>query len=74
MVSSRSYVQYLIDRLAIKLNERGFSLIPLEIYFRESRAKVLLGLGKGKKLYDKRQAVKEREMKRELARELGRRD
>ena len=54
----------------LKLNDKirieGFSLIPLKVYIKGSYAKVLLGLGKGKKLYDKREVMKERDMKREM--------
>jgi SsrA-binding protein len=58
-----------IDRLANKVEEKGYTLIPLEVYFREGRAKVKLGLCKGKAAYDKREAIKERDERRERARE-----
>jgi SsrA-binding protein len=57
-----------IHKLGIKLNERGFTLVPLEIYFREGRAKIELGLGKGKKLHDKRESVRDRDIKRDMER------
>jgi SsrA-binding protein len=57
-----------IDRLAGKMKERGYALIPLRLYFKRGRAKVELGLARGKKLYDKRASIKERESKRELDR------
>jgi SsrA-binding protein len=57
-----------IDRLAGKVQERGLTLVPLRIYFVRGRAKVELGLARGKKLYDKRAALKERETRRELER------
>lgn len=58
-----------IERLESKLNQRGLTLIPLRLYFNaRGRAKVELGLGRGKRQYDKRQAVKEREAKREAER------
>jgi SsrA-binding protein len=57
-----------IDRLAGKVKERGLTLVPLRIYFKHGRAKVELGLGRGKKLYDKRAAIKEREVRREMER------
>lgn len=57
-----------IRRLTGKLNEKGFTLIPLKLYFKGGRAKVELGLCRGKKLFDKREAIKKHEMKRELAR------
>jgi len=57
-----------IDRLAGKMKEKGLALIPLRLYFKRGRAKVELGLARGKKLYDKRATIKERETKRELDR------
>lgn len=57
-----------IERLHGKLREQGLTLVPLEIYFSGSWVKVLLGLGKGKKSHDKRESIKERESKREIAR------
>ncbi|MDD5307793.1 MAG: SsrA-binding protein SmpB [Deltaproteobacteria bacterium] len=57
-----------IERLSIKIRERGFTLVPLEIYFKNGWAKVLLGLAKGKKQYDHREAIRERDERRELAR------
>ena len=62
-----------IRRLGIKTNERGYTLIPLLIYFKNGRAKVELGLAKGKRKYDKRDAVKERDMNRDLDVEANRR-
>jgi SsrA-binding protein len=57
-----------IQRLIGKVKERGLTLIPLRLYFKGGRAKVELGLARGKKLYDKRAAIKERESKREVER------
>ena len=57
-----------IHRLMGKVKERGFSLIPLSIYFSHGRAKVSLALAKGKKLYDKREALKRKAMKKEMER------
>ncbi|MCA9664643.1 MAG: SsrA-binding protein SmpB [Myxococcales bacterium] len=62
-----------IDKLKIKLLERGFTLVPLEIYFKRGKAKIELGLGKGKKLHDKREAVKERDQAREAEADMRRR-
>jgi SsrA-binding protein len=60
-----------IDRLEGKLKLKGLTLIPLRIYFNaRGRAKVELGLGRGKKHYDKRQTIKERDAKRETARAM----
>ena len=52
-----------------KLTQKGYTLVPLKIYFKGNRAKVELGLAKGKKFYDVREAVKEKEAKREVERE-----
>lgn len=57
-----------IERWWGHAREQGYTMVPLKIYFRRGRAKVELGLAKGKKLYDKREAIKERETQRELAR------
>lgn len=57
-----------IKKIAEKTNEPGFSLIPLALYFSDGRAKVEIGLGRGKKAHDKRQAIAEREATREMAR------
>ncbi len=59
-----------IDRLAGKIKERGFALIPLRIYFKNGRAKVELGLARGKKQHDKRASIKERESAREVDRAM----
>lgn len=55
-----------IKRLIGKTKEKGYALIPLKAYFSGSRIKIELGLAKGKKSYDKRQTLKEKEMKREM--------
>lgn len=55
-----------IAKIHQKLTRQGFTAFPLEIYFQGPWVKVLLGLGKGKKLYDKRQTEKERSARREL--------
>ncbi len=60
---------YEIKKLLGKIKERGYSLVPLKIYFKNSKIKVRLGLGKGKKLYDKRESIKKKDMKRDLDRE-----
>lgn len=60
-----------IDRLEGKLKLKGLTLVPLRIYFNaRGRAKIELGLARGKKQHDKRQATKEREAKRETARAM----
>lgn len=62
-----------IDRWAAKVRERGYSIIPLMLYFKQGRAKVKLGLCRGKTHEDRRATIKERETKRELDRALRRR-
>ena len=57
-----------INRLIGRVQARGQTLVPLKLYFKGNRVKVELGLCRGKKLYDKREAIKERESQRELAR------
>ena len=55
-----------IFKLNDKIRLEGYTLIPLKIYFKKNRAKLLLGLCKGKKNYDKRESIKERDIKRQL--------
>jgi SsrA-binding protein len=62
-----------IERLIGKTAEKGWSLIPLRVYFSHGLAKVELGLGRGKRQFEKRQAIAEREHRREMEREAGRR-
>lgn len=59
-----------ILKLANKVKEGGYTLVPLSIYFSDGRAKVELALAKGKKAYDKRQAIREREDRREAERAM----
>ena len=61
-----------IDRLIGKTREKGLTLVPTRLYFREGRAKVEIALARGKDVGDKRQAIKEREMKREMERAVRR--
>ncbi len=56
--------------LAGKLSEKGFTVVPLEVYFKDGRAKVKIGLARGKKLYDKRETIARKDQKRELEREF----
>jgi len=63
-----------INRLIGKLREKGLTLIPLKVYLKNNRAKVELGLAVGKKQYDKRAALKEKESRRQINRALGRRN
>ena len=55
-----------IMKLSNKITLEGYTLIPLKIYFKNSKAKVLLGLCKGKKNYDKRETIKKRDTEREM--------
>jgi SsrA-binding protein len=57
-----------IKRFETKTKERGFTLVPLEMYFRRGWAKVLIGLAKGRKQYDNRDAIRREEDRRELRR------
>ena len=58
-----------IKRLIGKINEKGLALIPLRIYFKEGKAKMSLGLAKGKRSYDKRESIKRQDEKRDMERE-----
>ena len=62
-----------MKRLLGKLTERGYTLIPLKLYFKNEHAKVELGLAKGKKKFDKRETIRRREEQRELERARKRR-
>ncbi len=64
---------YEIKKLFSKIKERGYTLVPLKIYFKNDKIKVKIGLGKGKKLYDKRQSIKQKDIKRDLDREQKKR-
>lgn len=59
-----------INRLLGKIMEKGLTLVPLRLYFKQGRAKVELGLARGRKTLDKRQAIREREERREVARAI----
>ena len=62
-----------IERLIGKTAERGLTLVPLRLYFSHGLAKVELGLGRGKRAYEKRQAIAEREHRREMDQAIRRR-
>ncbi len=53
-----------IIKIKTKITQEGYSLIPLKLYFKKNKVKLLLGIAKGKKLYDKRQSIKERDLDR----------
>jgi SsrA-binding protein len=59
-----------INKLYVTLKQEGLSLIPLSLYFKDSRVKMQLGLCKGKKLYDKRADIAKRDANREIDRNL----
>lgn len=59
-----------IIKLKEKIEKEGYTLIPLKVYFNRNKVKVLLGLCKGKKTYDKREVLKEKEIKRKIEREI----
>ena len=59
-----------ITRLSVKIKQKGYSLIPISLYFKGDIVKVELGVGKGKKLYDKRADIKAKDLKREAGREF----
>ena len=59
-----------IKRIKRKTEEKGYTLIPLSFYFKKGRVKVELGLCKGKKAFDKRADIRERDVKRDIAREF----
>jgi SsrA-binding protein len=62
-----------IDRLQVKVMEKGLSLIPLSVYLKNGFAKIDLAIARGRKLYDKRQAIAERDAKRDQERAMSER-
>lgn len=61
-----------IDKWGQAAERKGYTIVPLELYFRDGYAKLKIGLGKGKKLHDKREDIKRREQKRRMEREMKR--
>lgn len=59
-----------IDRVASKVRERGYTIVPTKVYFKDGRAKVEIGLARGKKLYDKRHDLAKRDAQRDVERAL----
>ncbi len=59
-----------ISKIVGKVNERGFTLVPLKIYFKDALVKVEIALARGKNVYDKKQTLKERDIKRETDRQI----
>ena len=62
--------RYEINKLAGKVAEKGFTLVPLQVYFKDGKVKVEIGLAQGKKLYDKRWDIAKKDMRRETEREF----
>jgi len=63
-----------ILKLFSKVREQGYSLVPLKLYFKNGLVKVEMGLAKGKKLYDKREVMKQKDMRRDVAQALKERN
>ena len=62
--------KYEINKLFGKIKERGVTLVPLQVYFKDGKAKIEMGLCRGKKLYDKRQDIAKKDQKREAEKEF----
>ena len=59
-----------ILKLKDKLEIEGFTLVPIKLYFKDNRAKILIGLAKGKKVFDKRESIKKKDIERQMAKDL----
>jgi len=62
--------KYEINKLSGKVAEKGYTLVPLKVYFKEGKAKVEIGLARGKKLYDKRHDIAKKDQKRDAEKEF----
>ena len=62
--------RYEINKLQGKIKEKGFTLVPLQVYFKDGKVKVEVGLARGKKLYDKREDIARKDQKREAEKEF----
>src|SRR3954471_12044767 len=62
-----------IDKIESRVNERGLTIVPLSLYFKDGRAKVEIALARGKKTWDKRHALAKRQAEREIEQAIGRR-
>ena len=62
--------KYEINKLLGKIKEKGYTLVPLQVYFKDGKVKVEIGLARGKKLYDKREAIAKKEQRREAEKEF----
>ena len=60
-----------IKKISRKVDEKGYTLIPLDVYLKDGRVKVTLGICKGKKQYDKRETIKNRDVNRDIQREIA---
>jgi SsrA-binding protein len=60
--------KYEINKLSGKIKEKGYTLVPLQVYFKEGKVKVEIGLARGKKLYDKREDIAKKDSRREMER------
>ena len=59
-----------IFKIRDRINQEGYTLIPIKVYFNKNKAKVLLGIARGKKVYDKRETIKARDIDREVKKQL----
>ena len=59
-----------ILKIRDKIEIKGYTLVPIKLYFSKNKAKILLGIGKGKKVYDKRESIKEKDINREIKKNL----
>ena len=62
--------KYEINKMAGKVAEKGYTLVPLQVYFKDGKVKVEVGLARGKKLYDKRADIAKKDMRREAEKEF----
>ena len=62
--------RYEINKIEAKLKEKGLTLVPLKVYFKDSLEKVEIGMARGKKLYDKRQDIAKKDQRREAERDF----
>jgi len=62
--------KYEINKLSGKVAEKGYTLVPLKVYFKDGKAKVAIGLARGKKLYDKRQDIAKKDQKRDALKDF----
>ena len=62
--------KYELNNLLGKIKEKGYTLVPLQVYFKDGKVKVEIGLARGKKLYDKREAIAKKDQRREAEKEF----